>query len=149
MTGYRFTYSSYDMMTTDTYGLRTLAGGVDGQFVTSPATEPTATMLLVHERLTQAAAASVVQADKADRDGARLFTEVSFMETPETDRDPMVAQIQALHWRLFGDRVDADGQEVEANIELWTELYEAEGSTSAAWAGLLSVLLRDPDFLYY
>lgn len=149
LTGFRYTYAGYDMMTTDTYGLRTLAGGVDGQFVTQAATEPTATMLLAHERLTQAAAWYVMEQDKADRDNARLFTHVSFSETPDTDRDAMVAQVQELHWRLFGDRVDADGQEVEANLELWQELYESEGSVGAAWAGVLSVLLRDPDFLYY
>lgn len=149
LTGFRFTYYGYDMMTTDTYGLRTLAGGVDGEFVTSPAEEATATMLLVHERLAEAAAWYVLEQDKADLENARLFTEVSFTETPSSDPDAMVAQVQALHWRLFGDRIDADGQEVEANLELWQDLYEAEGSVPDAWAGLLSVLLRDPDFLYY
>ena len=36
-----------------------------------------------------------------------------------------------------------------ANLALWEELYQAEGDPAAAWAGLLSVLLRDPDFLFY
>ncbi|MDP6934285.1 MAG: hypothetical protein QGG40_15270, partial [Myxococcota bacterium] len=45
LTGYRFTYDGYDMMTTDTYGLRTLAGGVDGTFVTQRATEPLTTLV--------------------------------------------------------------------------------------------------------
>lgn len=149
LTGYRFTYYGYDMLTTDTYGVRTLAGGVDGNYVTSPAEEPMATMSLVVERLTQGAADYAVQADKARPDSARLFTEVHFVETPDTDRDAMVAQIQRLHLRLFGKRVEADGQEVEANLDLWQDLYDSTGDIEASWAGVLSVLMRDPDFLLY
>ena len=149
LTGFRFTYYGYDLMGTDTYGLRTLAGGVDGQFVTSPATEPTATMLLAHERLAQAAAWYAVEHDRENPDSPRLFRDVSFTETLQTDREAFVAQVVDLHWRIFGHRIDSDGQEVEANLELWQELYEADGDAGAAWAGLLSVLLRDPDFFYY
>ena len=149
ITGFRYTYYGYDMLQTDAYGLRTLAGGVDGTFVTSPASEPTATMVLVHERLAQAAANYVVEQDKANPSEARLFTEISFSETPASDRDAMVAQIQQLHLRLFGDRVAADGPEVEANMGLWEDLYDAEGSVTSAWVGLLSVLMRDPEFLFY
>ena len=39
--------------------------------------------------------------------------------------------------------------EVEANLQLWNDLYAADFDQKAAWAGLLSVLLRDPDFLFY
>ncbi len=61
----------------------------------------------------------------------------------------MVRQVQALHWAVFGNRVDADGPEVEANLELWADLYAIEGSTVDAWAGVVSVQLRDLDFLFY
>lgn len=149
LTGFRFTYAGYDMLMTDTYGLRTLAGGVDGQFVTAPAQSPTATLVLVQERLAEAAAHHVVQADRADPEHARLFTEVGFVETPASDRDAMVRQIQALHLRVFGTRVAADGPEVEANLELWQELYDLGHDPAEAWAGLLAVLLRDPTFLWY
>jgi hypothetical protein len=149
LTGFRFTYAGYDMLGTDTYGLRTLAGGVDGVYNTSPASQPTATMLLVQERLAEGAAAYVAEADRADLDHARLFTEISFAETPDTGRDAMVTQIQRLHLRIFGQRVAEDGPEVAANLELWQDLYAAGHDTQAAWAGLLSVLLRDPAFLLY
>ena len=148
ITGFRFRTQGYDVMSTDTYGLRTLAGGVDGDLVTAPATNPTATMLLVQERLAQAAAWYVVAEDQ-DSDTPRLFTEIGFHETPNASPEPMIAQIQNLHLRLFGHLIEADGPEVEANLELWTALFEAEGSISDAWAGLLSVLLRDPNFLVY
>jgi hypothetical protein len=149
LTGFRFTYQGYDMLQTDTYGLRTLAGGVDGVYSTRPAEEPTATMVLVHERLAQAAAAHVVAADSADPEAARLFTEVSLSATPASDPEGFVAQVQLLHLRLFGVRVAADGPEVEANTALWWELYAAESTPSAAWRDLLATLLRDPAFLLY
>ena len=58
-------------------------------------------------------------------------------------------RLQALHFRLFGTRIAADGPEIEANLALWSDIFEAEGDPAAAWAGLLSVLLRDPEFLLY
>jgi len=149
LTGYRFTYDDYDMLSTDTYGLRTLAGGVDGYFVTAPATEPTATLALVAERLAEAAAAYVVDHDVGAPESARLFTEIHFAETPDSDRDAMVAQLQVLHWQLFGDRVAGDGEAVAANLELWQDLRDTGASSEEAWAGVLSVLFRDPEFLFY
>ena len=148
LTGFRFTYAGYDMMSTDTYGLRTLAGGVDGQFVTQPAREPMTTMVLVQERLAQGASRYVVENDSR-ADEPRLFLYVDFTETPTTNREAMVEQIQHLHVRIFGARVAADGLEVEANLALWEELYAIDGDPAEAWTGLLSVLLRDPRFLVY
>ncbi|MCP4809258.1 MAG: hypothetical protein GY884_28315 [Proteobacteria bacterium] len=147
LTGFSWTYGGYDLMRSDRYGYRTLAGGADGTNVTSTATSPNTTLLLVQERLSQAAAWYVAESDA--QGGDKLFTEIDFSETPDTDRDAMVRQVQALHWAVFGNRVDADGPEVEANLELWADLYAIEGSTVDAWAGVVSVLLRDPDFLFY
>lgn len=149
LTGFRFSYRGYDMLSTDSYGLRTLAGGVDGQFVTSPARAPTATLLLVQERLAEAAAAHVTDEDRARPDAARLFTVTRFTETPTTDRDTMARQVQELHLRIFADHVDLDGPEVEANLSLWQELYDLDHDPVAAWAGVLTALLRDPYFLVY
>ena len=61
----------------------------------------------------------------------------------------MVRQIQHLHRRVLGHTVAADSAEVEANLELWSQLYQSDGDAAAAWAGLLSLLMRDPDFLFY
>jgi hypothetical protein len=150
ITGFRFSYAGYDMLQTDTYGLRTLAGGVDGVYNSVAATEPTATLLLVQERLAEAAAAYAVDvARSGEGPGKDLFTEVDFSETPANDPDAMVAQLQRLHLAVLGNRVAADGPEVAAGLELWTDLYSVTHSPAEAWAGLLAVLLRDPDFLLY
>ena len=99
--------------------------------------------MLVQERLAESAAWYVVE-----QDPGRLFT-VDFTETPDTDRAAMAAQVQALHRAIFGRVVATDGEEVEAALALWADLYAVERDPRAAWAGLLSVLLRDPDFLFY
>ena len=115
LTGFRFTYAGYDLLGSDSYGVRTLAGGVDGVYATKPADQPTATSSLVLERVGQAAAWYVTEHDRDNADDRRLFTEITFRETPDSDRDAMVAQIQALHLRLFGDRIEADGPEVRVH----------------------------------
>jgi hypothetical protein len=150
LTGFHFTYEGYDMMSTDTYGLRTIAGGIDGLYVSKPADKPTSTSLLVLERFTQAAASYLVEQEfLLGQESRHVFTEVRLTETFENDPEGMVAQIQRLHLLLFGTEIAKDGLEVNANRDLWEQLYEAEGTTRAAWADLTSVLMRDPMFLFY
>ena len=149
LTGFRFTHLGYDLLGSDTYGVRTLAGGADGVYSTRPAPVPTATSVLVQARLTQAAVRYVAARDHADPASARLFTDIDFTETPATNVRPMVAQLQALRLRLHGARVEARGPEVADDLALWSDLYALDRDPEAAWAGVLSVLLRDPAFLFY
>jgi hypothetical protein len=150
LTGFRWIGTQgQDLLRTDLAGFQTLAGGADGLTVTATAREPNTTVLLVQERFAEAAADFVVEHDLAEPSAARLFTAIDFTETPDTDRDAMVAQIRALHRRVLGRDVAADGPEVAANLELWGELYALDGDVPRAWTGLLTALLRDPDFLFY
>ena len=151
LTGFRWEYAGYDMLRSDLVGVRTLAGGADGNTVTRNTTTPNTTITLVQERLAEAAAVYVVSQDAAlEPAQRRLLTVLTELEaTPETDRDMVVAQIQALHARLLGSPVAADSEEIEANLALWSELYAISGEQGWAWAGLISALLRDPDFLLY
>jgi len=144
LTGYTWTYGAYDLLRNDTVGYRMLAGGADGYAVSATSKSPNATLVLVQERLAESAAWYAV-----DSAPERLFGGLDFTETPETNRAAMVAQIQALHLAVLGDSVAADGEEVAANLALWSELHTVERDTRAAWAGVLSALLRDPDFLLY
>ena len=149
LTGFRWEYTGWDMLESDQVGFLTLAGGADGVFTTRNATTTNPTLLLVQERLAEAAASFVVANDQADLDHARLFHHVDFTETPDTGGAAMAAQVQELHLRVFGTRVSADGEEVNANLALWSDLYAVTGEANAAWTGLLSALLRDPDFVLY
>lgn len=150
LTGFRWSYQNYDMLGSDTVGVRTLAGGADGRTVTRTTTSPNPTSILVHARLAEAAASHVVHTDAAaDRAERRLFSFVDFSETPAQNPEPMIEQIQWLHRRVLGQAVAADGEEVAANLELWDALYAIEGDPLMAWTGLTTALLRDPDFLLY
>lgn len=148
LTGYRFTVGGADQLRVDQGGLRGLAGGGDGNTGAGAADIPTPSMMLVYERIAQAAALWVVEQDMVAAD-PRLFPALTFTETPQTDRAAMVAQLQHLHRRLFGIQVAPDGGEVEAGLSLWSALYGADPNHARAWAGVLSVLLRDPDFIFY
>lgn len=148
LTGFRFTAEGWDLLQSDRVGFLTLAGGADGAFVTRHARGPNTTLLLVQERLAEGAASHVVDHDLGD-DAPRLFDVVA--PDLHVDDDPAAAaeQIVALHRRIFGTTVAVDGEEVEANLALWHDLYAIEGDAVAAWTGLVTALLRDPDFLLY
>ena len=117
--------------------------------MTSHARSPNATLVLVQERLAEAAASFVVESDRQQTGQRRLFTEIDFSETPADGRAQMVAQIQLLHRRIFGIHIAADGEEVAANLALWEQVYAIEQQPHLAWTGLLSALLREPSLLFY
>lgn len=145
LTGYRFTVSGADMLQADTSGLRSLAGGADGQTGGEGASQPTPTMLLVQERIAQAAAHFA--AVSAEGSGARDLFPEGFPADPSSEAT--VRQLRHLHWRLFARRVDPTSLEVTELQALLSELLAARTDPVEAWADLLSVLLRDPDLLVY
>lgn len=150
LTGFRWTWQEYDMMQTDVVGLRTLAGGADGQTVSQSATSPNATLVLVQERLAEAAAWHAVTTEMEAEPGARsLFTRIDLEATPADDPAGAAAQVQHLHRRIFGRTVAAESEEVLAHLALFDDLYALDGSAPAAWAGVLTAMLRDPDLLLY
>ena len=126
-------------------GLRTLAGGVDGVTVSTPASEPTTTMLLTHERLAESAAWWVVESDVADRSPPRLFDVVdpSVKATEEEARE----QIENLVERVLSQ--DPTEERTDALLALLSAVNDTTGEPEAAWAALVSALIRDPDFLLY
>lgn len=147
LTGYRLTVNGVELMETDRFGLRSLAGGVDGATGTAPARTPTPTMVLVQERLAEGAAFHVATADAASPPGSgrRLF-QVDFADSsPAT----LAAEVARLHRRLFGTRVENDDPEVAEAVDLFATLLDLEGDPVRAWAGVLTALLRDPDLLLY
>ena len=139
LTGYRMTVGDRDVVHTDESGLRTLAGGADPIAGERGAKGPNATVVLAGERIAEAAAWGAVADDTI---AASLF--------PGVDLDassPDAAAIDALLDRLFGAR-DAGPAPADV-LALWGALFEASGDARAAWAGVLSALLRDPEIVLY
>jgi hypothetical protein len=144
LTGFRWTYENFDQLSNDDYGYRVLSGGVDGYAVGKAQSEPGITWALVVKRLAQAAGDNVVATElEADGD-RRLFTEVTLDDRPGDDA--FTAELKQLHWRMFGRR--ATDERLAADEALWTEVEAADGA-AAAWATLVSALLRDPEFVGY
>ena len=147
LTGHRPTIDEYDVLESDLHGFRTLAGGVNGSTVLAPASGPTTSMLLVHERLAESASWAVVMTDSENRQNPYLFT----LTDPSiaSDADTVALQLQELHLRILSTERATDSQAITTQAELFDEILTLTGDPQAAWAAMVSLLLRDPDFLFY
>jgi len=150
LTGFRWTTDGVDVLYSDEIGVRTLAGGADGVSVQAPATQPSATSVLVLQRVALLAGRYAVDTERrVDAESRRLFREVDFTETTAADRAAMEAQVAALYLRVHGREVATDDADVELLLDLWSDLYDVHGDVYTSWSAVLIVLLSDPDFLLY
>ena len=125
LTGHRWTRDGVDLLTTDQGGLRVLAGGSDGDGVPTRARRANTTLVLVQQRLAEHATAHV------EADGG-------LPEGPDVE-----AGLSELHLRVFGRDLDDDTW-----LDLWHALEALDGA-EAAWAGVHTAMLRDPELLVY
>ena len=137
-------YQEDEIFGNDIVGLKSLAGS--GQVFI----EPSATYLLSMARLAEQAAVFIVTKEATEDVSSRtFFVEVSVEERLDTDLDASTKMIQRWHLVLFGHDVEGEGDELKANIDLWNALYNIHDDPTEAWTGLLSALMRDPDFVMY
>ncbi len=145
LTGFEWTWEGYDQMDNDTYGFRTLAGGVDGSFVLEPQQSASFTQVLTIQRLSEAAAWTAVNHDLIQQaTPKRIFTEVE-LETLPIDT-VFLAQLNQLHWQLYGKEPTANWS--SSIIDLWESIAAEEGSATA-WHATLSAMFQDPDLMGY
>jgi hypothetical protein len=150
LTGFRFRAEDLDVFGADLYGMRSLAGGVGPSWDTEAALEPTATAVLVQQRLAEAAAYHVVKEDFANPAGARLITRSDIADRADGyGSDRMRAQMQTLYLRFFAMPVETDGPEVEALMALWADAFDLTADPALAWTAVVTALLRDPALLFY
>lgn len=151
ITGFRWNFGGKDGLTDLEMGLPVLLGGVDGQFVTLPGREPSVGAVLAVERLAQAAADQVAKhdLDPARTEEARLLKYVTVLDTPESSSEAFDTQIRYLYLRVTGIPLKEDATEPAELTSLWKQLYAVEGSSTRAWAGVLSAILRDPRVIFY
>lgn len=147
LTGFRLESGGFDLFETDVTGIRSLAGGIGSDFTRGTPMEPSATQALVMQRVAEAAGQYVVAADRADRANPLLFQRLN--PGAVSSEAEMREQLVDLWLRVLGKRVDARSDEVEASLDLWTELYAAGGDSALAWSGVVTWMLRHPDFILY
>ncbi len=142
LTGFEWESGGWEQMESDRTGFRVLAGGVDGIGVTQPSREPSLTWALVVKRLAQGAAAHAVAGDYAGSGPNLLSVGLGV----SSDEPKFGQELASLFLRLFGREVTPD--EEAAFGDLFAAVA-AEASQEAAWTSLVSVMLRDPEFVSY
>ncbi len=151
ITGYRWRFDGRDGLTRHDLGLPALFGGVDGAYISTPSYEPGLSVALIQERLAQSAAWDVATYDlDPGRSGeARMLKFVTAADSPESSPEAFEAQIRYLYLAATGLELGEDAPEPEELVALWKYVYSVEGSEIAAWAAVLSGVLRDPRILFY
>ena len=154
-TGYRWSFGGRDGLTQNDMGLVVLAGGIDSVLVTIPNHEPSVSVALIQERLAQSAGFYVASHDLDPNrtDAAILLKYVTGLDTPTSNPDAFGAQIKDLYLQITGQPLLANENEEPAEVAelmtLWQNLYTVDSSPVSAWAGIVSVVLRDPLVLFY
>lgn len=139
LTGFRWEVDGIDVFMSDDVGVRSLAGGIDGFEKSRRVTSPNPTLVLVQERLAEGAGAWAVD------HGAPLVEGIDLDRAPSTQPETL----PRLYWRVLGRRVAEDGEEAAALATLWEDLYALDGDPRAAWAGVVTALLREPGLVLY
>ena len=132
LTGFSWYDDGHDLMDGDVYGFRVMAGGVDGDLVTSPQQTPGLTWALVQKRLAEGSAVEAASAGQ--------FGELVLAGPPTRD------ELAALWWQLYAER--PSDAEIDDLAALWAA-GEAIGSEEQAWQVLIAAMLREPGFVVY
>jgi len=151
VTGYVWLFDGRDGLKNNSLGLPVLAGGIDGDFVTTRSYVPSVGAVFVQERLAQASAYWVAthDLDPGRTEEAKLLNLVTINDTPTSAPDAFKQQIESLYLNITGVPLPADAKEPAELMKLWTYQYSVDASPTSAWAGVVSAVLRDPRVLFY
>jgi hypothetical protein len=139
-------WAEVDLMLSDDYGFRSLAGGVDAKFHPSPVHTMMPTKAMSWSAFAGEAATWVVDTDFAEGAVPRLLTQAG----PTTTEPTVVrSQLASLHLTLLSESVDPDGAELDASYALWAEALARKGSAAEAWKLVIRSLLTDVRMAYY
>jgi hypothetical protein len=134
-----------DLLRSDLFGFRAMAGGLDGFLVTRPTFLPTATRSLTDSRAAELAASWVVESDTALPDaGRKLFAGIDLQSDDEAT---VRGGLALLHERILGappEPIDTD--------EAWALFSGARDGGEPAtgcWKLATALLLQDPRLVVY
>ena len=132
-----------DLLGSDRFGYRGMAGGVEGFFVTEPSFAYGPTRALVLQALAAEAAAHVVEADLAAApDARRLLRRVDPRGSDDATRRAAIVDLYA---RVLGERIEPAGAEADAALAL----LAAGRDEARGWTLLLTALLQDPRVAFH
>lgn len=135
-----------DLLGSDRFGYRGMAGGVEGYQVTEPSFAYSPTRMLVLQALAAEAAAHVVDAELGAPQGKRRL--LPGLDAGANDEATSRAAIVELHARVLGERVAAGGPEVDAALAVLAA-GRAAGGEARGWTLLLTALLQDPRIAFH
>ena len=148
-------WGDVDLGLSDAFGFRSMAGGIDGFFVTRPTHTATPVRSLYTATIAKEAAAFVVDADFAEPDPTlrHLLRQVEEGDFAEAT---VRAQLKTLHLRILGEQVEAESEEVTESYALWESLRQGtvtgvppDGDIAHTWSLVISAMLRDVKTIYY
>lgn len=136
-----------ELAKTDLLGFRTLAGGIDSYFTTTPARTVTVTSSLFLAAFAAEAAGHVVETELGANPGTRrLLTRVG---PDDVNESGIRAQLVDLHLRLYGEDAAADSEDVSATYDLFAAVHRRTGDVRHAWKTTLTAMLQDLKVAYY
>ena len=146
ITGFRWTWGSYDMLDNDLVGVRSLSGGRDGRSAQPARPALNASQLLVHSRLAELAADHVL----SSAEQAHLFDVVDpSLPLSSVLEAELREQLVSLHRSVLTQQRSPQAAIIDAELALLYELEALEVDPVQAWKGVLMALFRDPEFILY
>ena len=141
LTGYQLMADDNSLLRSDD-ALHVLGGGLSHVSGDYAPTTSNVTRVLVQSQVAEAAAMYLIENESG------FFGQI-FAEVDMGSNSPDRAAMARLHTLILGTEVGKNDTEVKDLATLWTTLVEEDLDPAQAWAGVVSVLLRDPRFLHY
>ena len=140
-------WGEVDLGTTDRFGFRSMSGGLNGYYITSPTHTFTPSKDMVIDRYAFEAAGFVVP---RDLDGRHTPPYLLNQVTSGSIEEGVVRdQLVDLHLRILGEFLEADGPEIEETWGLWSQVFQSSQDTQTAWTVTLAALLQDTRMVFY
>lgn len=140
-------WGDVDLMNSDVFGYRAMAGGVDGKTILTPTHTFTPTKSLANAQLAANAAGYVVEQDFALPAKDRRL--LGLVEASTKGEDAVRDQLVALYERFFAEEVKADSDEISALYDLFEVGRDEHGAPADGWRLVITAMLQDPAMVFF
>ncbi|NCG20750.1 MAG: DUF1588 domain-containing protein [Rhodobacterales bacterium] len=140
-------WGDVDLLRDAMYGYRAVAGGIDGYDTLVAENSPQPMRSLVRARYAEEAAAFRVGQDWLLPPSQRRWLDLVDVSQPQNT--PVRAQIEQLHYELFGAVVAPADLDVTDTVWLYEQLRVDGASPKDAWTGIMAALLQSPELVVF